>query len=110
MGASLEGGPEVVSLPQPAQPQHPHPHHHSRCSKQQFRRVPTTPPLRTEESENWVRGSSRWTTHLEGGTTQCHPCSLAPPPRGRPGRHLSRSSRKARAAGRWLRLESTGPR
>lgn len=111
MGASLEGWAPKWSLwPSPPQPQHPHPYQHSLCSKQQFRRVPTTPPLRTEESANWVRGSSRWTTHLKGGTTQCHSCSLPPPPRERPGLHLSGSSRKVRAAGRWLRLESTGPR
>lgn len=92
------------------------PAHHSRCSKQQFRSVPTTPPLRTEESSCWVRGSSRWTTHLEGGTSLvAGPAAFLAPATalarvGAPGSHLSGSSRKERAAGLWLRLESSGPR
>lgn len=109
-GGESRGAPESSLLLHCPPPSHTHHHHHSRCSKQQFRSVPTTPPLRTVESGYWVRGSSRWTTHLRRGTTQFCPCSLPPPPRGHPGLHLSRSSRKARAAGRWLRLESTGPR
>lgn len=104
----VKSGPRLQSLP--SLPPTAKSHHHSRCSKQQFRSVPTTPPLRTVESGYWVRGSSRWTTHLKEGTTQCCTCSLPPPPRRRPGFHLLGSSRKARAPGRWLRLESTGPR
>lgn len=71
------------------QSSHQTPGCHSRCSKQQFRRVPTAPPLRTEESVYWVRGSSRWITHLLEDDAYCCPCSRPlPHAPSRPRRRL----------------------